>query len=28
MIAALQPIEAFGRAYAAYSGIFIALALA
>ncbi len=28
MIAALQPIEAFGRVYAAYGGIFVVLALA
>jgi small multidrug resistance family-3 protein len=27
VIAALQPIEAFGRVYAAYGGIFIVLAL-
>ena len=27
VIAALQPIEAFGRVYAAYGGVFIALAL-
>jgi small multidrug resistance family-3 protein len=28
LIAALQPIAEFGRVYAAYGGIFIALALA
>ena len=28
MVAALQPIPEFGRVYAAYGGIFIALALA
>lgn len=28
VVAALQPIEAFGRVYAAYGGVFIALALA
>ena len=27
VVAALQPIEAFGRVYAAYGGVFIALAL-
>ena len=27
VIAALQPIDAFGRAYAAYGGVFVALAL-
>ncbi len=27
IVAALQPIEAFGRVYAAYGGVFIALAL-
>jgi small multidrug resistance family-3 protein len=28
VVAALQPISEFGRAYAAYGGIFIALSLA
>ena len=28
MVAALQPISEFGRVYAAYGGIFIAMALA
>jgi small multidrug resistance family-3 protein len=28
VVAALQPITAFGRVYAAYGGIFIALTLA
>jgi small multidrug resistance family-3 protein len=28
LVAALQPISEFGRVYAAYGGIFIALALA
>ena len=27
VVAALQPIEAFGRVYAAYGGVFVALAL-